>query len=318
MISITCIILCHCCFAFDNTVYLGRYLGQTFNFIFLCLSAILLGISFEKKNYSPYKKEFLIHRLKRLSATYYPFLIMMFVFLTVTNQTYHVKDIIMHILYLPWFDKLPGFGHLWFLTMIVFCYFGIYYYSKYQNYPPRFVNIFQFNSFKFIMLSIILIIIAAIINKFNLPGQFILYFGYYIFIFSNANNILTQIQKIKYTHIIISTLLINALIISCYYCLNLYDYENISYLTGIICASSIFTLLAKIFYHKSENKYISFISKISFEIYLVHHVLAFGKYSIYNLLHVNFIVGFLIVTFISIILGYLLHYISNSIMNLNK
>ena len=106
VISIIFIIVCHCCFSFPEYDWIGRYLGQTFNFLFLMLSSILLGLSWNKKNRPQYNKSFLFHRLGRISTSYYPFIIFMFIFLYITGYNIKAKDLIMHMIFLPWFDKL--------------------------------------------------------------------------------------------------------------------------------------------------------------------------------------------------------------------
>lgn len=42
-----------------------------------------------------------------------------------------------HTLYLPWFDKIDGFGHLWFMTMIVLCYISIWVLSNLSKWAYR-------------------------------------------------------------------------------------------------------------------------------------------------------------------------------------
>lgn len=39
-----------------------------------------------------------------------------------TGVGFSVKDLILNFLMLGWIGKLPGLGHLWFVTMIVACY----------------------------------------------------------------------------------------------------------------------------------------------------------------------------------------------------
>lgn len=312
VIAIICIVVCHCCFEFNEIIWLGRYLGQIFNSIFLCLSAFLFGLKFKKEDYRKFHKEFIWLRLKRLSITYYPFLIIMFIFLTATNQPYNLTDVILHVLYLAWFDKLIGFEHLWFLTIIVFCYISIYLYSKLWH-ISIFNKIFAIKKINLILLCLILYLISTQINLLHLPGQFILYIGLYLFIFSNADQILHYIKTMKRLKAITLFLLTNIPIIFCYYSFNIFDYKNISYALSIICASSFFIFLVNTFQNIKETKYVSFISNISFEIYLIHHVLSFGEYSIYKLMKVDFITGFILVLIISIIIGYIFHRFSNYI-----
>ena len=133
-ISIIGIILCHCCYGISGMSFQGHFLGGTFNVVFLTLSAFLLGLAWERKQCKSYNIQFLKHRIIKLTYTYYPFLILMFILLAFTEYDVNMKDWLMHFLYLPWFDKLPGFGHLWFITLIVLCYITVYLFSKLPYY----------------------------------------------------------------------------------------------------------------------------------------------------------------------------------------
>lgn len=57
-ISIILIVLCHCCFGINGMSFLGGFLGSTFNVVFLVLSAFLLGLSWENKQFKEYKIPF--------------------------------------------------------------------------------------------------------------------------------------------------------------------------------------------------------------------------------------------------------------------
>lgn len=303
-ISIILIVVCHCCFAFPEYDWVGRYLGQTFNFLFLMLSSILFGISWNNKNKPKYDKSFLIHRIERIAICYYPFILFMFIFLYLTGYNIKVKDIIMHIIFLPWFDKLPGFGHLWFITMIVSCYILIYYitiiHSCNKQYLMRVGGI---------LLLLVILIFQNLLYSYNIPAYFVFYLFLYYIVFINANIIVKYVKKIDCKLLAIITLLLNIFVLWLYYN-GIFEYKSVSYPISIICAIDIFVFLFRLLYDIKENKYISFISNISFEIYLVHHVLCFGKYSIYNFFNLNPIAGFFLILFISIVLAYLLHIIS--------
>lgn len=120
------ILICHSCYCFATTEWVGRYFGLTFNFLFLALSALLFGMSWNSNGRVSYKKDFLQRRFAKLSKSYYSYLVILFLFLYLTEDYFSWKHIVTHFLYLPWFYKINGFGHLWFLSMIAICYVGIY------------------------------------------------------------------------------------------------------------------------------------------------------------------------------------------------
>lgn len=130
VISLFGILVCHSCFEHAQNVWAGRYLGATFNFLFLILSAFLLGMSWQAKDYPKYHIEFVWKRVLKLTKSYYPYLVVLFAFLYLTQDFFSWRNLISHFLFLPWFDKIGGFGHLWFLTMIVICYASCWIISK--------------------------------------------------------------------------------------------------------------------------------------------------------------------------------------------
>lgn len=138
VLSLLGILLCHSCFEFGtNFTWLGRYLGSTFNFLFLILSAFLLGMAWRNNGYKRYSIGFITHKIGRLSKSYYPYLAVLFVFLYLSQDFFSWKKIITHLAYLPWFDKINGFGHLWFMSMILICYAGCFLFSRFNAKPTR-------------------------------------------------------------------------------------------------------------------------------------------------------------------------------------
>lgn len=126
-VAILGIVICHFCFNFVETTWLGGWCGGTFNALFLMMSALLLGMAWRRKGKPKYSLDFLKHRFGKLSKTYYPFIVAMFIFcIVVGGYSIGVKDVLLHILYLPWFDKIHSFGHLWFITMIAICYVAVF------------------------------------------------------------------------------------------------------------------------------------------------------------------------------------------------
>ena len=163
-----------------------------------------------------------------------------------------------------------------------------------------------------ILLLFTITAIQDVLYNYNIPAYFVYYIFLYCVVFINANTIIQFIKNIELKLLIIITLSLNIFVLWLYYN-GIFEYKSISYPISIICATNIFIFLFKVLFEMKENKYISFISNISFEIYLVHHVLCFGKYSIYDTFNLSPIVGFLIILITSIGFAYLLHKISIAI-----
>lgn len=306
-ISVICIILCHCCFGIKGMDFMGQFLANTFNTIFLSLSAFLLGLSWQKKDYPKYGFSFITKRLRKLANTYYPFIVAMFIFLSYTGYNATIKDWLMHLLFLPWFDKLLGFGHLWFITMIMLCYIGIFAITRL---PQSIVKKCKQGG---IILLLISIFSQIIIGKIGLPNYIFIYLILYVYVFINAEKILSLIDRIPLRSSIFIGTGITIAIILLFYLRILNEYT--AKWCGIIAAIVLFTIFVKLFRNTKRNVVVEYISTISFELYLVHHVFCFGKYSLYQIIP-NPILGTIAVFAISFILATMLHYICNYIQRI--
>lgn len=303
VISLFGILICHSCLDLSqSTIWIGRFLGTTFNFLFLVLSAFIFGQLWNNNNRSPYNLKFVSKRIVKLSRSYYPYLVFLFFFLYITqsNITYH--QIITHIFYLSWFDKIKGFGHLWFMTMIVLCYCGCYIVTK------RAIASILYNR----VISLVLVIggIGAdyYLSKFNLPGYLFSYLVGYLLIFFNANELISRIKKINIWYNIIQFAIINSFGILMFYQDIFTTNPFFAYLLGMGCALSEFCFLLNICSKFPTSKIIILLSSISFEIYLVHEFFL-GNYSIYRYVN-NPIIAFFALVFLSIIAAIILHTLS--------
>ena len=303
------IIMCHCCYGIEGLGFLGKFLGVTFNTIFLIMSAFLIGLVWKRKNYPKYNLSFLKTRIGKLTFSYYPFIIVMFIFLMWKGYNITIKDLILQFTFLAWFDKIPGFGHLWFITMIVICYFAIYITSKFSN---RIVKKLQTVSAGGAL--ILLGLVSQIfLNHFGLPNRIIIYTLIYIYVFFNAETILKSIDKIPAKPLYICGSIVLFAIICLFYLGFRSNFTETIYC--LISSTVVFAILKKIFNNTSSNSIITFISTISFEIYLVHHVFCFGEYSVYKIIH-NPILGTIIIFAISFILAFILNKTSMFLKNM--
>lgn len=299
-IAIIGILICHFLYNWNYTSQTGRFLGCTFNVVFLCMSGLLLGISWHELKKPNYGRTFLHRRFTRLMTSYYPFVVIMCLFLMfVTNHPLRIYDISMHIAFLPWFDKLPGFEHLWFLTMIALCY----------------VVTMVTSLIKHISLWVeVLLLFAAIFIhwtalKYGLPGQMFSYLAIFVLTFRHAPNFLAFAQRISATFVTISSFVI---LLSSIYAFNNGLYDNLRFAaewSGILCAYTIIILLLRLMKGANSCKMVDYIASISFEIYLLHHVIAFGPYSIVRIFP-HPATAFLSLVTITFILATVLHWCS--------
>ena len=231
----------------------------------------------------------------------------MFIFLAYTGYNISIKDFLMHFGFLPWFDKLPGFGHLWFITMIMFCYFAIFTITR----LPR--PIVEKCKTGGVILLLIAIASQMIIGKIGLPNYILIYLILYIYVFINAEKILNLIDRIPLRCSIFTGIGITIAHYIIFYLKIQNEYTG--KWCGIISAFAIFAILIKLFENSKKNVIIGYISTISFELYLVHIVFCIRKYSLYNFIP-NPIVGTIAVFVISIVFATTLHFVSNLIQNI--
>ena len=132
----------------------------------------------------------------------------------------------------------------------------------------------------------------------------------YLLVFLNAKEMLEWSNKIPAIPMLIVCCVVLPIIVSSYYFGLMNKFTSVW--GGMISAILIFSLLNKLFSKAKENIIISFISSISFEIYLVHHVFCFGKFSLFEIVE-NPIIGIMVILSFSIVLAYFLHLISMEI-----
>lgn len=295
------ILACHCCFGVGGWSFLGKFLGSTFNFMFVMLSAFLLGIKWRKDGCPAYGISFLRHRIGKLACVYWPFLLFMFAFLFFVGYDVTAKDVLMHIAFLGWFDKIDGFGHLWFMTMIVFCYAACACVSKL---PPRFVITACSRISCVVMMLLAALLSQYVLALYGLPAYVFLYLLLFLLVFVNANRILDAVLALPLKVVVFLSCILVPFFVYMFYLG--YREGALAVWMGIICATLLFVLWYKLFVNARRNAVVAFISTYSFEIYLVHHLFCFGEYSLFELTG-SVALGLLSVVCVSALLAFALN-----------
>ncbi len=91
-----------------------------------------------------------------------------------------------------------------------------------------------------------------------------------------------------------------------------YDQITVGY-TQMLSAFCLFFIFAFLFQHVKPFRAVEFVSEISFEVYLAHYMFCVGPIRLFGLTP-NWILNCLIVTCISVIIGFLIHKASNWII----
>ena len=278
-ISITGIILCHFLYNYDSTRSLAGWLGNTFNTIFVTMSAFLIGFKWEKENREPLKFSFVVSRTKKLSYTYYPFLLFMFLFIYFIEQhTPTIKSATLHYGFCPILQRIPNWSHLWFISLIILCYSSTYIYTKASKY-------IKIRAWGICMAGIISLTVVQLHNLSAILINVIVYICLYVLIFGNTQSLMSFIQRQNSK---IRTIIIVLLVAICIILVHdkSFNKSNLhGVLIGVFSAILLFILMFNFFSNKKASSFINFISEISFEIYLVHYIFTLSDYSIVN--HIN-------------------------------
>lgn len=195
----------------------------------------------------------------------------------ISGVKFGIKDVILNTFFLAWFCKMPGVGHFWFVTMIVFCYLSFILLSKYQILR----NLYSCGGY-LIALIFICCTIEYGMDRMKLPGLMIGVLLITGFVFVNASGILTVAEKNK---LVITTmsLTFTSLTIALLY-MGWYElHRTTSYILMNVCGLLWFMALLGFGMNIGCTKVIKTLSVYSYEIYLVHHSFCTGPWSVYHI-----------------------------------
>lgn len=125
VLALVCIMTCLFCSVYGNPLAEAVHdvLAVLGNSLFFVLSGLLLGRKWMADGCTSYGVGFVIRRVKRL---YPPFAVFVAIYVSVLfykGVEIPVWRIVMNMGMLSWFAKLPGAGHLWFVTGMMILYF---------------------------------------------------------------------------------------------------------------------------------------------------------------------------------------------------
>ena len=294
VVAIMMILLCHYFLFSDLSDGIGRYFAGIGNMIFFLVSAVLYGLKYNDDNQTIDYKRFIVGRILRLGMPTWTFLIIIIALYLIFKIPFSWFDAGLNVLFLGYFGKLPGNGHLWFLTVLMACYAEMLLLLKFNvksNYAPWII----------IVISVLLLIFG---EKLGIPSIAFLTLGMYGFVFLKSNWFLQKSKSMKWWMAVV-ILLLN---IACFYL----EYQglfiksrSLHFLLTGLCGLSLLSLMLRYIPNKS-NKLTSFICGISFEIYLVHHTLCAGPFIAITRWPMNHVINFCIIVAVSILLAFIL------------
>lgn len=278
------IVFCHIFQGFGICNELGYYLGGTFVDVFLLLSAYLLGLnSSDMIIKSP--ALFFKKRVGRLIPTYYTFLTLTFIIIILFLgwDSLTLTQIAGHYFFLNWFIDstriyhypLPQLGHLWFMSCIMFAYIFVVLWAQLGN-KITFIKSDKCWIIFSVCTSIVASVLICKIRFFVYPFTVILAFT---ILFFKGYVIMEWIRSLK-ASLLVSLLALGNIIGIGYYLEGGYGYPVCIFWINLLNACLWIACTPIIFKRNTANRVVLFLSSISFEIYLLHHPLCLGKYSL--------------------------------------
>lgn len=266
VVAIFMILLCHYFLFSDLNSNIGRYFAGVGNMIFFLVSALLYGSKYGVGTQEIDYKRFVVGRITKLGPSVWLFLLILIILYLVFGIRFSWLAAAFNFLFLGYLGFLPGNGHLWFLTVLVFCYVEIMLLLKFKA-KARVIP------WVILAVSVLLVVVG---ERLGIPSGAFLTIGLYGFVFLKSGWFLQKSKSMTWW----MAAMIVALNAVCFF----FEYKGLFHmsrslhflLTGL-CGLLLFSLMLRVIPDKS-NKVISFLGGISFEIYLVHHTLCAGPF----------------------------------------
>jgi len=290
-IAIILIVSCHfLIFSGDApTAKAGQYLAGVGNFLFFAISAILFFLIRREKGENAFKvKHFLPKRLFRIFIPLWLFLTIALCLYSIIGVQFNPTDAVLNYLGLGWFGKLPDQGHLWFVTMIILCYL------MYIIAANSFLSRKPIKGALWIVLLVLSISLELLLEIYGLPGYSIIILFYSLYLFLNGDKYIGFTQSANAALIWISFAVCNALSLFVYLYPSGYPFEvSIQRLSCVVAGITTLNIIMRYGGTITPIRPLSQLATISYEIYLVHHMLCSGRLSVGHLTD-HFLLNYLI------------------------
>ena len=281
---------------------IGRYCGGGGYSLFFFLSALLYGLKWHSNGKQRFETlPYMRKRIIKLGSSVWPFLAILIILFMLMGVDFSPVSAVLNFCFMGYLWKLPGNGHLWFLTIIMLCYMMFSFLSR--------VKVSNMVLYGIMLVGLVFFLV---LESLGIPGHSFMTLAICAVLFTKADQVLSLVNTISKTIWIPGILLFNT--VSMFLFMNgLFEQSRIAtyLLINIIGLSWLILFMAVS--PRAKNSIVTFISGISFEIYIVHHTLCAGP--LYSVCELGFdiISSFLVLIVFSIILGYILHFISKQI-----
>lgn len=279
------------------------YIGVT---LFFFISGFLYG---QKK----LKNNFIINRIKKVflpEVLFSIIILFIYYFINSINIDIFIKYIVIYMTNIQYFfDYLFGIGHLWFISIIMICYFLTVVLNK-LNFKTICIS-------SCVLLS--LCVLCLFINQ--LLSQLLIYILVYIlgYIYGNkdADFIDSKYKNIIYFLIVVSSIISRLLLRSVLDDTILYNVGIVSF-SNFICAFALFNIAKSIIKDSIHlPKFVSYLDNNSYYIYIVHYIFVIGPLSLMKITN-YYVINCIIVIIISMIFSFVYMTFFEKIFNISK
>ena len=303
IISMFMIVICHILEESSNNFIVS--IGQLFNVGVFCF-IFISGYLYSNKKIIKYL-EWIKKRLKRILIPLYIFMFILFIINFARNDLKSMS-ILIYLLNMQYYlGYTTGGEHLWFLTIIMICYFLI----------PLLKHIENKINLNFILLFLLIMGTVGSYINFKI-GFTILYIFTFIFGY-NFHKIETNINIgiIKSFFLIIFSVVIRLLSKNAFDGTPLYDIIFFS-LTHLMLSVGLYYVIKYVtnFFEIKENRIVNYIDELSFYIYITHNIFISKPLEMLKLTNFHFI-NIILALFCSTLLALEIKKIDKFIQNIN-
>lgn len=289
---------------------------------FILITGYLFGKKANDINYPRSMNQWLLNRAKRILIPYY---LIVFIILIlnqyILDQQITISKVIMFLLCIQdycgdYFYQISGMGHLWYISLCVLMYIVLFVLFKFRNCLKKYGNIIL------LLIYLTQLFITIFVNY--KVGRYLFYIAILISAFYIALKPykIYKFGKKGYLFFTLMVLILWLIRIYLYYLgCDTYIYNNIYTCYTQYIGSIWIMITAYCIYvcgKLKTNKFILFLDRISFEIFLTHFMFIDGPLNIMGLSG-YYILDCLLVIICSVLSGWILSVLNNYILNyINK
>lgn len=233
-------------------------------------------------------------RILKLGASLWPMLLVVLASFCIFGVPFSIKSAVLNFFLLGWFGKLPGFGHLWFVTMIVLCYLLFVGLSHVKKPIKKWWLLPAFAMTTFC---------AYITYRQGLPGYLFLILLYCGGLFLYGASLLKWTLSVSGRLLTGMTVGANGIVLFLFYKGWLHSGSLVMYYATALCGILLLMWLYRMFTSHTPGAALVYVSGISYEIYLVHHPFCFGQFSLFQYTGSYWWLGILLIGIVTLLLA---------------